>query len=230
MGRRFNREPRGPQIRINHRIRVPEVRVVDADGSNLGVIDTGAALKRAAEQGLDLVEVNPKAAPPVCKILDFGKYKYEEKKKQREAKRKQTVVEVKEVKLRPKTDDHDLNVKMRASRKFIEAGNKVKVTCRFRGREITHPQIAQRQLKFFVENTGDIANVEQSAAMEGRTMALLLAPKASVMHKLTQERSEREKDSSNPSHSAPDNSAPSNSAPENPAPKKTEPEAKKETA
>lgn len=214
MGRRFNREPRGPQIRINHRIRVPEVRVLDADGSNLGVIETGAALKRAAEQGLDLVEVNPKTSPPVCKILDFGKYKYEEKKKQREAKRKQTVVEVKEVKLRPKTDDHDLNVKMRAARKFIENGNKVKVTCRFRGREITHPQIAQRQLAFFVENTGDIANVEQSAAMEGRTMALLLAPKAAVMQKISNERAEREKDTSRPDHSRPDHSAPENEAPE----------------
>ncbi len=214
MGRRFNREPRGPQIRINHRIRVPEVRVLDADGSNLGVIETGAALKRAAEQGLDLVEVNPKTSPPVCKILDFGKYKYEEKKKQREAKRKQTVVEVKEVKLRPKTDDHDLNVKMRAARKFIENGNKVKVTCRFRGREITHPQIAQRQLAFFVENTGDIANVEQSAAMEGRTMALLLAPKAAVMQKISNERNEREKDTSRPDHSRPGHSAPENEAPE----------------
>lgn len=178
---------------------------MDADGSNLGVIDTSAALKRAADQGLDLVEVNPKASPPVCKILDFGKYKYEEKKKQREAKRKQTVVEVKEIKLRPKTDDHDLNVKTRAARKFLEAGNKVKVTCRFRGREITHPQIAQRQLQFFVETTEDIANVEQSAAMEGRTMALLLAPKAAVMHKLSQDRF---KEKSRPSHSAPSHDAP----------------------
>ncbi len=199
MGRRFSREPRGPQIRINHRIRVPEVRVVDADGSNLGVIDTGAALKRAAEQGLDLVEVNPKASPPVCKILDFGKYKYEEKKKQREAKRKQTVVEVKEIKLRPKTDDHDLNVKMRASRRFIEGGNKVKITCRFRGREITHPQIAQRQLAFFIQNTEDLANVEQGPAMEGRTMGLLLSPKPAVMQRLAQDRAQREKERGGPS-------------------------------
>ena len=133
-GRRFSRDTRGPQIRVNHRIRVPEVRVVAEDGSNLGVLSTEAALRRAQEVGLDLVEVNPKAMPPVCKILDFGKYKYEEKKKAREAKKKQTVVEVKEIKIRPKTDDHDLDVKVRAIRKFIEAGNKVKVTCRFRGR------------------------------------------------------------------------------------------------
>ncbi|MBX3125511.1 MAG: translation initiation factor IF-3 [Polyangiaceae bacterium] len=208
MGRRFSREPRGPQIRINHRIRVPEVRVVDADGSNLGVLDTGAALKRAAEQGLDLVEVNPKASPPVCKILDFGKYKYEEKKKQREAKRKQTVVEVKEIKLRPKTDDHDLNVKMRAARKFIEGGNKVKITCRFRGREITHPQIAQRQLAFFIQNTEDLANVEQGPGMEGRTMGLLLSPRPAVMQRLAQDRALREKERESGAHSSTSNEAP----------------------
>src|SRR5512138_1543949 len=127
-GRRFSRDPRGPQIRINHRIRVPEVRVVADDGSNLGVLPTNEALRRAQERGLDLVEVNPKANPPVCKILDFGKYKYEEKKKQRDAKRKQTVVEVKEIKIRPKTDDHDIDVKIRALRRFVESGNKVKVT------------------------------------------------------------------------------------------------------
>ena len=119
MGRpRF--DPRQPQrqfqIRVNHRIRVPEVRVIDANGEMLGVLSTHEALRRAQEQGLDLVEVNPKAEPPVCKILDFGKYKYEEKKKAAEAKRKQTVVEVKEVKIRPKTDEHDLNVKIRANR------------------------------------------------------------------------------------------------------------------
>lgn len=227
MGRRFSREPRGPQIRINHRIRVPEVRVVAEDGSNLGVLATEEALRRAQEKGLDLVEVNPKSMPPVCKILDFGKYKYEEKKKQREAKRKQTVVEVKEIKLRPKTDDHDLNVKVRHARKFIESGNKVKVTCRFRGREITHPQIAQKQLAFIVQHTDDVANVEQPPTMEGRTMALTLAPKAAVMQRIAQDRAGREKsgtDHSAPDHSAPDNSAPDYSAPDNSAPDHDEPD------
>jgi translation initiation factor IF-3 len=147
--------------------------VVAEDGSNLGVLATDEALRRAKSVGLDLVEVNPKGTPPVCKILDYGRYKYEEKKRQRDAKRKQTVVEIKVVKLRPKTDDHDLNVKVRASRKFLESGNKVKVTCRFRGREITHPERAQVQLEFFVANLGDIANVEQSPTMEGKTMGLL---------------------------------------------------------
>jgi len=189
MGRRFRRsEPRGPQIRVNRRIRVPEVRVVAEDGSNLGVVPTEQALSRALSLGLDLVEVNPKASPPVCKILDFGKFKYEEKKKQSEAKKKQTVVEVKEVKLRPKTDDHDLNVKVRAARKFIESGNKVKVTCRFRGREITHPERAQMQHDYVVSYLEDIANVEQRPTMEGRTMAMILAPKPLVMQRIAQEK------------------------------------------
>src|SRR5215813_15582605 len=125
MGRpRF--DPRQPQqrqfqIRVNHRIRVPEVRVIDANGEMLGVLSTHEAMRLAQEQGLDLVEVNPKADPPVCKILDFGKFKYDEKKKAREAKRKQSVVEIKEIKLRPKTDEHDLQFKTRAAHRFLEA-------------------------------------------------------------------------------------------------------------
>jgi len=193
MGRRFTREPRGPQIRINHRIRVPEVRVVGADGSKLGVLSTDEAIRRAREAGFDLVEVNPKASPPVCKILDFGKYKYEEKKKQREAKRKQTVVEVKEIKLRPKTDDHDLMVKLRAARKFAEAGNKVKLTCRFRGREITHPEVAMQQFDFLLSKMDDLVNVEQRPSMEGRAMAAIVSPKPGVLHKLAQERIQKER-------------------------------------
>ncbi|MBN1605347.1 MAG: translation initiation factor IF-3 [Polyangiaceae bacterium] len=195
MGRRFRRaEPRGPQIRINRRIRVPEVRVVGPDGANLGVLSTDDALRRAEALNMDLVEVNPKASPPVCKILDFGKFKYEEKKKQREAKRKQTVVEVKELKLRPKTDDHDLNVKMRAARKFIESGNKVKVTCRFRGREITHPERAKMQLDLILAGLEDISSAEQAPTMEGRTMAMTLGPKPQVMQRLAAQRALRERD------------------------------------
>jgi len=197
MGRRFSREPRGPQVRINHRIRVPEVRVVGEDGSNLGVLPTHEALARAQASGLDLVEVNPKGVPPVCKILDFGKYKYEEKKRQREAKKRQTIVEVKEIKLRPKTDDHDLNVKVRASRKFLESGNKVKVICRFRGREITHPEIARHQLDYIVQNCEDLANIEQRPTMEGRTMTIIMGPKPQLLQKIQQEKArvneEREK-------------------------------------
>ena len=153
-------QQRGYQIRVNHRIRVPEVRVIDADGSMLGVLQTHEALRMAQEQGLDLVEVNPKAEPPVCKILDFGKYKYEEKKKQAQARRNQSVVEIKEIKLRPKTDDHDIAFKVKAARRFLEAGHKVKFTVRFRGREITHPEKAHEQLDIILKALEDVANIE----------------------------------------------------------------------
>jgi len=186
-------QQRGPQIRINHRIRVPEVRVIGADGGMLGVMTTSEALRAAQELGLDLVEVNPKAEPPVCKILDFGKYKYEEKKKAREAKRKQTSVDIKEIKLRPKTDQHDLAFKVRAARRFLESGNKVKFTVRFRGREITHPEKAQDQLDHAVRECDDLSNVEVRPMMEGRTMTLLIAPKPAVMQKVSQMKAAAEK-------------------------------------
>lgn len=188
MGRRNFRDNRGPQIRVNHRIRVPEVRVVLDDGTMLGVMSTQEALRKAEERSLDLVEINPKSNPPVCKILDYGKYKYEEKKRASEAKKKQTVVELKEVKLRPKTDDHDLNVKLRAARRFIESGNKVKFTVRFRGREITHPERARMQLDWILEHIADLANVEQRPQMEGRTMSLIIAPKPQVMQRIQSEK------------------------------------------
>jgi len=195
MGRRMApRDTRAPQIRVNHRIRVPEVRVVLDDGSQLGVMPTSEALKAAETRGLDLVEVNPKSIPPVCKILDFGRYKYEEKKRASDAKRKQTVVELKEVKLRPKTDDHDLQVKVRSARRFLESGNKVKFTVRFRGREITHPQRAQMQLDWLVEQLIDLANVEQRAQMEGRTMSAIVGPKPIVLQRLASDRAKREAD------------------------------------
>jgi translation initiation factor IF-3 len=137
--------------------------------------------------------VNPKAEPPVCKLLDFGKYKYEEKKKAREAKRKQTSVDIKEIKLRPKTDQHDFDFKVRAARRFLEQGNKVKFTVRFRGREITHPEKAQDQLEKAVQQSEDLANVEVRPMMEGRTMTLLIAPKPAVMQKVSQMKAAAEK-------------------------------------
>ncbi|MDI3284030.1 translation initiation factor IF-3 [Polyangium sp. 15x6] len=193
--RRFDprQAQRGPQIRINQRIRVPEIRVIGEEGEMLGIMPTHEALRRAQERGLDLVEVNPKADPPVCKILDFGKYKYDEKKKAREAKRKQSVVEIKEIKLRPKTDDHDLQFKTRAALRFIEAGHKVKFTVRFRGREITHPEKAQEQLDWIVQQCDELANVEVRPVMEQRTMTLLMAPKPAVMQKVAQARAAAEK-------------------------------------
>src|ERR1700679_1026414 len=168
-------QQRGYQIRVNHRIRVPEVLVIGPDGGKLGVLQTHEALRMAQEQGLDLVEINPKAEPPVCKILDFGKYKYEEKKKAAQAKRNQAVVDIKEIKLRPKTDDHDIAFKIRAARRFIEAGHKVKFTVRFRGREITHPEKAQEQLTLVTADTEDLSNVETRAMMEARAMTIVIA-------------------------------------------------------
>ncbi|MBK9264102.1 MAG: translation initiation factor IF-3 [Polyangiaceae bacterium] len=193
--RRFDprQAQRGPQIRINQRIRVPEIRVIGEAGEMLGILPTHEALRRAQERGLDLVEVNPKADPPVCKILDFGKYKYDEKKKAREAKRKQSVVEIKEIKLRPKTDDHDLQFKTRAAIRFLEAGHKVKFTVRFRGREITHPEKAQEQLDWIVQQCEETANVEVRPVMEQRTMTLLMAPKPAVMQRVAQARAAAEK-------------------------------------
>ncbi|MBI4702925.1 MAG: translation initiation factor IF-3 [Deltaproteobacteria bacterium] len=193
--RRFDprRREREPQKRINHRIRVPEVRVIDANGEMLGILKTPDALRIAREQAMDLVEINPKAVPPVCKILDFGKFKYDEKKKAREAKRKQSTVEVKEIKLRPKTDDHDLDFKMRAARRFLESGNKVKFTVRFRGRELAHPEKAREQLEWIERQCEDLGNVEVHAVMEGRTMGMLITPKPTVLQAVATLRAAAEK-------------------------------------
>ncbi len=187
-------QQRGPAVRVNQRIRVPEVRVIDFDGSMLGVMATYEALQQAQRKGLDLVEVNPKAVPPVCKILDFGKFKYETAKQARDAKRKQTVVDIKEIKLRPKTDDHDLDFKSRAARRFMEAGNKVKFTVRFRGREITHPEMAQQQLDWLMGQLEDVGHVEVRPQMDGRTMTLMMAPKPQVMQRVSQLKAQREKE------------------------------------
>jgi translation initiation factor IF-3 len=186
-------QQRGFQIRVNHRIRVPEVLVIGPDGGKLGVLQTHEALRMAQEQGLDLVEINPKADPPVCKILDFGKYKYEEKKKAAQARRNQAVVDIKEIKLRPKTDDHDINFKIRAARRFLEAGHKVKFTVRFRGREITHPEKAHEQIDIIVKALEDVANVETRPMMEARAMSIIIAPKPAVMQRVQQQRAALEK-------------------------------------
>jgi translation initiation factor IF-3 len=179
--------------RVNERIRVPEVRVIGPDGEMLGILQTREAYLYARERELDLVEVNPKAHPPVCKVMDFGKYKYEEKKKQADARKRQTIVELKEIKIRPKTDDHDMEFKLKHIRRFLEEGDKVKITCRFRGREITHPETAQRQLDYMAQNIQDIGMVETSARMEGRTMTLVLAPKISKAQMMTKRRQEEQR-------------------------------------
>jgi translation initiation factor IF-3 len=153
------------------------VRVIGPEGENFGVISTDEARKIASERELDLVEVNPKGQPPVCKIMDYGRYKYEEKKKQAEAKKRQSQVEIKEIKLRPKTDDHDVEFKTKHVRRFLDEGDKVKITVRFRGREITHPETARRQIDIIVDNIGDLGYVEQQPRMDGRTMTALIAPR-----------------------------------------------------
>ena len=146
----------------------------------LGVLNTDEARRMARGLDLDLVEVNPKAMPPVCKIMDFGKFKYEEKKRQADARKRQTQIELKEIKLRPKTDDHDLDFKTKHVRRFLEEGNKVKLTVRFRGREITHPETAKRQIDAIIAAVDDLATVETSARLEGRTMTAILAPRVKV--------------------------------------------------
>ena len=187
------RDKRPPTTRVNNRIRVPEVRLIGFDGALLGVVPTHEALKMAQEAGLVLVEVNAKSDPPVCKILDFGKMKYEDKKKAAEARRKQTVIEIKELKLRPKTDEHDLAVKVNHARRFLETGDKVKFTVRFRGREITHPERASMQLEQILKAVDDIAVVELAPRLDGRTMILQVAPRPQVMQRAMQAKALQEK-------------------------------------
>lgn len=166
------------RARINAEIDCPEVRLINVDGEQAGVVSTSEAMSLAGESGLDLVEVSPTAEPPVCRIMDFGKYRYEQSKKQAEAKKKQSVVEVKEIKLRPKTEKHDLDFKMKNIRKFLEQGNKVKVTLRFRGREIVYAgTLGAEVLKKIGDALEDVADVIQRPSMEGRQMAMFLAPK-----------------------------------------------------
>ena len=169
------REPSGP--RINDAIRVREVRLIDENGGNAGVVSREDALERATVAGLDLVEVSPEAAPPVCKILDYGKFKYKEQKKAAEARKKQKVVEIKEIKMRPNIDEHDYGVKMRSIRRFFEEGDKVKVTLRFRGREMAHQNLGMEVLKRVRTDTETLAKVESEPRFEGRQMVMVLAPK-----------------------------------------------------
>ena len=160
---------------------MPEVRVIGADGAQIGVIPTHEALKLAEEAGLELVEVNPRAAPPVCKIMDFGKFKYETSKKEKASRKHQSTIVLKEIKLRPKTDEHDFDFKVKHIRRFLGEGNKAKLVVIFRGREIVHPETGQAVLKRVVEVTSDIAMVEQSPMMEGRRMLMIIAPRAGVI-------------------------------------------------
>jgi translation initiation factor IF-3 len=163
--------------RVNEDIRVREVHLIDKDGANRGTVATPDAVRLAQEAGLDLVEIAPNATPPVCKLMDYGKFKYQEQKKAAEARKKQKVVEVKEIKFRPMIDDHDYEVKMRAMLRFFEEGDKVKVTLRFRGREMAHQELGYELLTRVKDDTGKLAKVEQEPRMEGRQMVMVLAPR-----------------------------------------------------
>jgi translation initiation factor IF-3 len=162
---------------VNEDIRVPQVRLIDQDGEMLGVMSAREALLRAYDVGMDLLEISPNADPPVCKITDYGKYKYEQQKKANEARKKQKVVEIKEIKVRPNIDDHDYEVKMRAARSFIEEGDKVKVTLRFRGREMAHQDLGAKVLERIRTELGDTVKVESMPRLENRQMIMVLAPK-----------------------------------------------------
>jgi len=177
ISKRTNRTNRSNRININRNIRAKEVRVIDPDGNQIGVIPTYKAIAVANDFGLDLVEISPNADPPVCKIMDYGRYKYELTKKKQEAKKKQSTVQLKEIKVRPKTGDHDLNTKINHIKKFIDRKDKVKVTVIFRGREITLTQQGRTLLEKIVQETEEIATVEQHPKFEGRTMVMVLAPK-----------------------------------------------------
>ncbi|MCP4748422.1 MAG: translation initiation factor IF-3 [Desulfobacteraceae bacterium] len=165
------------RARINNNIRVREVRVIDPDGKQIGILPIREALSAATEFGLDLVEVSPTARPPVCKIMDYGRYKYEQTKKQQEAKKKQTTFQVKEIKVRPKTGEHDLQTKLGHIKKFLARKDKVKVTVMFRGREIALSGRGRELLQQIVIEVEEIAIIEQEPKFEGRTMIMILAPK-----------------------------------------------------
>jgi translation initiation factor IF-3 len=164
------------EYRINEAIRVKEVRLIGADGGNVGVVPIEDALRIASEANLDLVEVAPNAEPPVCRVMDFGKFLYERTKKEREARKAQTRIEVKEIRLRPKTNDYHRSFKVRDARRWLLSGMKVRVRLHFRGREITYTDMALQDLKAVAEELGDIAEVEQAPALEGRTMLMILVP------------------------------------------------------
>jgi len=170
-------------MRINHRIRVPEVRVIMDEGEQLGVMPTHEAVRLAEEKGLDLVEISPRAFPPVCRIMDYGKYKYEQAKQKQKARKHASTVEIKEIKFRPKTEGHDMDFKVKHVRRFLEGGNKVRLAVVFRGREITHPQTGKNVLDRVVEATADLSTVEVIPNMEGRRMIMIIAPKPNVVRK-----------------------------------------------
>jgi translation initiation factor IF-3 len=165
------------RVRVNRQIRISPVRVIGADGSQLGILEVDVALRMAEELGLDLVEVAATARPPVVRIMDYGKYKFEMAKQARQAKKKQHVIELKEVKYRPGIDDHDIDTKTRHARRFLEEKNKVKVTMMFRGRQVAHPELGQAVLDRVATALTDVGKIESSGRLEGKSITMILAPK-----------------------------------------------------
>ncbi|MDG1531805.1 MAG: translation initiation factor IF-3 [Paracoccaceae bacterium] len=161
---------------MNERINSPEIRLIGADGENGGVVSPRAAMEQAEQAGLDLVEISPNANPPVCKIMDFGKYKYEQQKRESEARKKQKIIEIKEIKFRPNTDKHDYGVKMRNVFKFLENGDKVKITMRFRGREMAHQNLGRELLERVAADVVELGKIENMPKMEGRQMIMMIGP------------------------------------------------------
>ena len=180
-GKIFNQEvtviQKQQRVRINEQIRVPEVRLIGPDGEQVGVMPTREALSQAAEAHLDLVEVAPQASPPVCRIMDYGKFKYQQSKKQQEARRRQTIIQVKEIKVRPKIEEHDMGFKLKNTRKFLAEGDKVKISVIFRGREIAHTDRGFKILSQMSEALADVGTVEQAPRLEGRNMSMIVTPK-----------------------------------------------------
>ncbi|WP_425342882.1 translation initiation factor IF-3 [Sagittula salina] len=178
IGRRPHNAPptRDTGPRVNDRIRAPEIRLIGAEGENVGVVTPARAMELAERAGLDLVEISPNATPPVCKIMDFGKFKYEQQKRESEARKKQKIIEVKEVKFRPGTDSHDYEVKMKNVFRFLENGDKVKITLRFRGREMAHQNLGRELLERVAEDVKEIGKVENMPKMEGRQMVMMIGP------------------------------------------------------
>jgi len=193
----YKQQGKQPRIRANRQIRIPEVRVIDDEGEQLGVMPTPEALALAEEQGLDLVEVSPTARPPVCRIMDFGKYKYEQSKKQKLSKKKQHTVQVKEVKFRPKTEEHDYQFKKRHAEEFLEKHHKVKITMMFRGREMDHRELGMRLIERLEKDLSHVSTVERPARMEGRLITMYLAPRPHQKQQKAAETEETKEEASN---------------------------------
>ncbi len=173
---------------VNKDITAKEVRVIGSDGKLIGIMDKYRAIDAAASEGLDLIEIAPNSKPPTCKIMNYGKYKYEQKKKSQEAKKRQTIITVKEIKLRPRTDTGDLQTKLKHARRFLEQGNKTKITIRFRGREMAHQEVGKEQLDKVMKSLEDISVLEVAPKMEGRQMFAMLAPNPGVLKELAKKK------------------------------------------